>query len=118
MIGAGDKRELIRFERRAEQRGALGTREDLFWHPLGGDTPDRLASVRFGSSAERREAAVEQAVQAATFRVLADTLAEGVSAADHRIVWDGLAWDITGLARIRRPGKPPEIEFTATASRG
>lgn len=112
-IGAGQRRENITFQSTNEARDSLGVMADGTWADIG----TRLASVRFGSSGERREAAVEQATQAITFRVLADTLAETITAQD-RISWDGLAFDITGIARIRPPAGAAEIEFTATASRG
>lgn len=67
-----------------------------------------FAAVRYGTSAERREAAVEVGSQAATFRVLATTKTKAVTKGD-RISFDGSAWDIEGIAPIGRT----EIEFTA-----
>lgn len=74
-----------------------------------------FAGVRWGTSAERRTAAGEQAVQTATFRVLASMDARSVRVTD-RIVHDGLNWDVTGIAPIGGPA-PSEIEFTAVAGR-
>ena len=81
------------------------------------DAGGRLAKVLWGSSAERREAAVEGAVQSATFRVLADTLTRLVTT-EWQIACTRmgvtLTFDVTGFVPIGAE----EIEFTATASRG
>lgn len=112
-IGAGKRRELITFQRATVVQDAYG--EEV---PTWADIPNgsRLANVRFGTSAERREAAAEAASQVTTFRVLADSLAESITITD-RIRWDGLDWDITGIARIRPMAGAAEIELTAVASR-
>lgn len=67
-----------------------------------------FASVRFGTSAERRQSASEAGSQAATFRVLASAKTRDVTVRD-RISFAGSAWDIEGIAPIGRT----EIEFTA-----
>ncbi|WP_408585920.1 head-tail adaptor protein [Novosphingobium sp.] len=109
---AGQRNKAVVFERNSGGRSALGGKAQPNWQPLG---PARLAKVLYGSGAERRAAAGEQAVQAATVRVLADVLTRSVAVRD-RITFDGLAWDITGVALIGGP-VASEIEFTATASR-
>lgn len=68
-----------------------------------------FANVRFGTSAERRQAAAEQGSQAATFRVLATEKTRAVTKLD-RIGFEGSPWDIEGIVPIGRT----EIEFTAT----
>jgi len=107
---AGGRDKRITFERATTTRTALGGAGAPSWGILCA----RWAKVTYGNGAERRNAAVEQAVQPATFRVLADSETREVLATD-RIVFDGLAWDITSIAPI---GRPSEIEFTATASHG
>lgn len=113
MTPAGERDQRIRFERATVTRSALGGKAagSADWAALG----SRWAKLRWGSGAERRAAAVEQATQAATFRVLADSLTRTVTEQD-RIVHpqSGLTFDITGLAWIGRS----EIEFTGVAARG
>ena len=94
------------FERSAATQDAYGE-DQLGWSTWAA----AMASVRFGSSAERREAAAEQGSQAATFRVLATAKTRAVTVRD-RISFSGAAWDIEGIAPIGRS----EIEFTAVRS--
>jgi head-tail adaptor len=112
MIAIGKRDRVIAFERLTVSRTTLGGKPEAAgtWAELG----TRLASVLFGSGAERRAAAVEQAVQPATFRVLADELTTTITVKD-RITHLGLSWDIASITPIGR--RPDEIEFTATASR-
>lgn len=108
---AGDRNERITFQRAATTRGALGGKNAGAPASLG----TRWAKVLWGTGAERRAAAVEQGVQAATFRVLADSVTRGVLDTDSILhVRSGLTFDITGIAPIGRT----DIEFTGTASRG
>lgn len=67
------------------------------------------AAVLYGKGDERRQAAVEQGEQAATFRVLSNTNTRSVGVKD-RINHGGSYWDIVGIAPMNRA----EIEFTAT----
>ncbi|MDE8651886.1 head-tail adaptor protein [Novosphingobium album (ex Liu et al. 2023)] len=112
MTPAGKRFARIAFERATIVRSQLGTKGPKSWARIG--TP-RFAAVFFGAGSERRAAAVEQAVQVATFNVLADSLTRTITVED-RIIHDGLAWDITGIVPIGQG--PREIDFTATASRG
>lgn len=112
-IGAGKRREAIAFLRGIESRSSLGVVREGMPAVVG----TRFANVRFGSSAERREAAADSAVQAATFRTLRDALTATITA-EHKIRWDGLDWDITGIALVRPAVGAAELEFTATARRG
>lgn len=108
---AGERTEQVTFRRAATTRGALGGKNPGAAASLG----TRFAKVLWGSGAERRAAAAEQGVQAATFRVLADSVTRGVLATDSILhVRSGLTFDITGIAPIGRT----EIEFTGVASRG
>lgn len=112
MVPAGDRNQRMTFQRLVAGEDALGGDALEVWTTLFAC----FGLVRWGTSAERRAVAGEQAVQTATFRVLASLDARGVQVTD-RIVHDGLNWDITGIAPIGGPA-PREIEFTATASRG
>ena len=111
-VPAGQRNAAVQFQRNAAGRSALGGKAAENWQDLGAA---RLAKVLYGSGAERRAAAGEQAVQAATFRLLADSVTGTVTVRD-RISFDGLHWDITSVAPIGGPA-PREYEFTATASR-
>lgn len=111
MTPAGQRNTAVIFQRNGAGRTPMGGAAAPSWTTLG----TRLGKVLYGTGAERRGAAGEQAVQAATFRVLADALTKTITQKD-RIVLDGLAWDITSIAPIGAPA-PREIEFTAMASR-
>lgn len=103
MLGAGSRTEKIVFERATSATDDYGTEV-----PSWATWSSSFASVRYGTSAERRTAAAERASQAATFRVLATAKTKAVGVKD-RIQFDGAAWDIEGVAPIGRS----EIEFTA-----
>jgi head-tail adaptor len=103
----------ILFERNTAERTGLGGKALPDWEHVA----IRKAAVTWGSSAERRSAAVERAVQTATFRVRADAIALTINPRNHRIVLDGLAFDITGIVPIGAP-RPNELEITGMASRG
>lgn len=111
MTPAGQRNMRIAIERFTASEDDLGGGESGTWAAL----VTVWAKVLYGSGAERRAGAAEQAVQAATFRVLATTETRAVTVRD-RIQFDGIAWDVTGIAPIGGP-VPYEIEFTATASR-
>lgn len=92
-------------------KSALGPEKDAGWVLI----QKALAQVRFGSSAERREAGTEGAIQVATFRVPWSSALAGVVARD-RIAGAGGNWDITGFVPIG--GEAGEIEFTAVQAKG
>lgn len=108
---AGQLDKRISLERAGLIRSAAGPSKVGSWEALG----SRWAKVTYGSSAERREAGSERAVQVATFRCRADSLTRTIMVTD-RIVHAGASWDVTGIAPIGRG--PAELEFTATAARG
>lgn len=111
MDGIGRRDTRVTFMQPTKARGGLGVKTASYAHAGA-----RLAKVLWGSSAERREAATEGAVQTATFRVLADTLTRLVTAEwQIRCTRMGvtLTFDVTGFAPIGAD----EIEFTGTASR-
>lgn len=103
----------ISFEVNIAGRTGLGGRALPVWEHVA----TRKAAVTWGSSAERRSAAVEDAIQTATFRVRADAVALTINERDHRVVLNGLAFDITGIVPIGAP-RPNELEITGTASKG
>lgn len=68
------------------------------------------ALIFYGRGDERRQAAMEEASQAATFQVPSNSDTRGVEATD-RISFDGTAWDIQGKA-LDYPDRR-WVEFTA-----
>ena len=111
IMSAGKRDRRIDFQRAARGRDSVGVLIEGAWASIG----QRWAQVRYGSGAERREAAAERATQPATFRTLADGLTRTITQQD-RIIYDGLTYDIVGIAPIGMG--PTEIEFTAVALRG
>jgi len=114
MIGAGQRDKRIRFERAAAVAEPLGGTKPGDWEPL----EHAFAAVRYGNSAERRQAGQAGASQVATFRILATANTRSLTEAD-RIRFnpmggsceapDAPVWNITGGVAIGRG----EIEITA-----
>ncbi|WP_342248609.1 phage head completion protein [Sphingomonas sp. OTU376] len=112
MTAAGKRNRRIRFERKVDARTDEGVHEEQGWQKI----ESALARVFYGTGAERRNGAAEGATQVATFNVYSTTKLRGVTVADCRIFDMDYKqpWDITAVA----PGKPGELEFTATQVRG
>ena len=92
---------------------------DEYNEPVGSwDAPTELgaalAKVFRGRGSERREAAMEQGQQTATFQVPATNRTRSVTLQD-RIFAEQSAWDIEDIA-IDTP-KRGSVEFTATRAR-
>lgn len=111
MLRAGKKQFRIIFQRATSGTSALGVETDLPW----ADIEPAMAGISWGSSAERREGAAENASQTGTFRVNSTIAVRTVTPRD-RILYDGAGWDITSIAPVGDLHR--EIEFTATRSRG
>lgn len=99
---AGRRDTLITFQRLSASQNEYGE-EVGSWASLG----QEWAAVIWGRGDERRQAAVEQNNQAATFQVLSNETTRAVDVKD-RIVSAG-NWDIVGIASPRRG----ELEFSA-----
>lgn len=69
------------------------------------------ARVIYGRGNERREAAAERSEMPITFVMLANSNSRTITARD-RIQYDGLVWNIEGVAPVTRG----EIEITAVAA--
>lgn len=80
------------------------------WAALG----QEWAAVYYGRGDERRQAAMEQGSQAATFGMISNTLTRSLTLKD-RLQFDGSEWDITSVA-LDTP-KRGELEVTAVRSR-
>lgn len=103
---AGRRDRLITLQGYTTTQDAAGE-ETQTWADLGTE----WAAVFYGKGDERRQAAMEQGEQAATFQVLSNEITRAVSIRD-RIVLDGDNWDVIGIAPMNRA----EVEFTATRS--
>jgi head-tail adaptor len=106
-VTAGARDTLIAFDRATVTQDAAGE-EVSTWASLG----EEWSFVNWGRGDERRQAAMEQGEQAATFTVLSNPMTDAVGLKD-RIVLDGAAYDITS----NEPGKKRgERDITATRS--
>lgn len=103
---AGRRDTLIEFQGATAVQDEYGE-ETQTWDSLG----YAWAAVFYGRGDERRQAAMEQGQQAATFQVLDNVVTRSASIRD-RIVLGEDNWDIVGIA----PETPRRglIEFTAT----
>lgn len=101
----------IVFERAVTGTDGRGTERPLDWGRIVG----AWAKVLNGTGAERRQAAAEEAVQTAIFRVLRTPSIGEVTERDT-IVARGTRWAIRGIAP--RPGLDAEIEFACAVHRG
>lgn len=110
MLSRGRRDTPIRFEQAMVATGGMGTEDAAAWTPFA----KAIASVRYGSSAERRDGAASGALQVATFRVDATARTRAVQIAHFRIVSALGNWNITGAVPVGRA----EIEFTAVLARG
>lgn len=110
---AGRRHHSITFQRLSATEDALGGTDGSAWSNMFASA--RPAAVFYGTGAERRAAAAEQAAQAATFNVLADSETRTVNVKD-RVIFNGAAWDITAVTPIGGP-VAAEIDFTATTKR-
>jgi len=107
-VKAGNRDKRITFER-------FTTTENQYGEMVESETPTtfkRWAQVWMGKGSERREAAMEQGSQVATFGLLMDSDTRAVTLKD-RIAYAGSAWDIEGIA----PDTPNRGEMEITAVR-
>ena len=105
---AGRRSALVTLQRYTAAQDDYGE-EVQSWADYGTE----WAAVFYGKGDERRQAAMQQGEQAATFQMLSNSLTRAVSLKE-RIVLNGDSWDIKSIS----PDTPKrgEIEFTATRS--
>ena len=96
---AGNRDTLITFQRATTTQDDYGE-EVSTWGNLGTEWAD----VNWGRGDERRQAAMEQGSQSATFNVLDNPMTRTVSLKD-RIVLDGQNWDITSNVPAKKRGE-------------
>lgn len=98
-MSAGNRDTLITFETASVEQDDYGE-EVSTWATLGTEWAD----VNWGRGDERRQAAMEQGSQSATFNVLENSITRAVSVKD-RIVLDAQNWDITSSVPGKRRGE-------------
>lgn len=105
---AGKRDQLVTLHRYTATQDDYGE-ETQAWAPIG----QEWAAIYWGRGDERRQAAMEQGAQPATFNLLSNTLTRSLTLRD-RIAGDAGEFDIVGIA----PDFPKrgEIEVTATRS--
>jgi SPP1 family predicted phage head-tail adaptor len=108
MIPAGERTTVAAFEHATASADEYGG-ETLTW----GHLATVAAKVLYGTGAERRQAAQEEAQQAATVLVNWTPTLSAVVAKD-RVSFDGFAWDITSPPA--RVGLNDELHFTVVRS--
>lgn len=101
---AGRRDRLVTLQHYTTTQDSYGG-ETQTWADLGTE----WAAVFYGKGDERRQAAMQEGEQAATFQVLSNIITRAVTLKD-RIVLDGDNWNIVGIAPMGRAA----IEFTAT----
>jgi head-tail adaptor len=95
-MAATARTELIVIERSTPTEDNYGG-QTLVWATYA----TRRARVRFGTAQEKREAAQEGGVQAATFECVRSSTLDAVTLKD-RISYLGSIWDITEVAPLDR----------------
>lgn len=110
---AGRRDQLVTLQSYTTTQDDYGE-EVQVWGPLGGgaEPVKEWAAIFYGRGDERRQAAMEQGSQAATFQMLANLTTLDLTIRD-RIVHDGVNWDIQGLS----PNTPKRGLIEATATR-
>jgi head-tail adaptor len=108
ITATGKRDKLVVFQRATGAQDAYGE-PILTWAEIG----RAFALVMHGRGSERRQAAMEQGDQPATFRVLSSALTRGLTLRD-RIVFEGRPWDIRGVV-ADSPARG-EVEITAVSS--
>lgn len=105
---AGRRDQIVTFQRATTSQDDYGEETET-WAEL----TQEWAAVFYGRGDERRQAAMEQGQQAATFQVLSNEDTRSIALTD-RLVLDGWIWDIVGIS----PETPKRglIEVTATAT--
>lgn len=103
MTRIGRRDQLVTLERYTTSQDSYGE-DQQDWAPIG----QEWAAVFYGRGDERRQAAMEQGSQAATFKLLSNTLTRSLTLTD-RIVHEGANWDIQQIAPMERG----YIEITA-----
>jgi SPP1 family predicted phage head-tail adaptor len=103
---AGKRDRIIAIERAAVNQNEYGEEIETWAEAF-----KEWARVFYGKGNERREAAADRSEMSITFLVLANSNSRTITAR-NRIRYDGLIWNIEGVAPVTRG----EIEITAVAA--
>lgn len=106
-VTAGRRDKLVTLERFTSTQNSYGEEVET-WAAIG----QEKVAIYYGSGSERRQAAMEQGSQTATFEMLSNTRTRGLTIRD-RIVHEGNNWDIIELA----PDTPRRGMVRAVATR-
>jgi head-tail adaptor len=106
MLATGKRDRRVVFYPRTVTEDAAGLEIETDGTPV-----PAFAMVRFGTGAERREAAAAGSHKTATFRVLSTLALRGASER-WQIAFMGVRWGINDISPVG--GEASEIEFTAT----
>lgn len=107
MTDPGQRPHLVLVQRRGAEVDDGYTKQPGGWDPY----TRGYARIRYGTAAERREAAQDAATQAATFEFDWSPKLAAVLPSDRLVVF-GTAWDITSAVVI---GMQEEVHITAIA---
>jgi head-tail adaptor len=112
-VTAGRRDQLVTLETATTAQDDYGE-EISTWGPIGGGTnpTQEWVAVYYGKGDERRQAAMEQGAQPATFEMLSNATTRALTLKD-RITLDGAAWNIQGIA----PDTPQRGTIAITATR-
>jgi len=105
-MSAGHRDRIIAIERAAVNQNEYGEEIETW-----AEVFKEWARVFYGKGNERREAAANRSEMSITFLVLANSNSRTITAR-NRIRYDGLIWNIEGVAPVTRG----EIEITAVAA--
>lgn len=105
-VEAGKRDRLVTIERAAVTQNDFGEEIETWSEAF-----KEWARVFYGRGNERREAAADRAEMPITFAVLSNSNSRTITAVD-RIRFDGLIWNIEGVAPVSRR----DIEITAVAA--
>lgn len=103
-MSAGRRNQLVTLQRYTASQDQYGEEVQQVWANLGTE----WVAVFYGRGDERRQAAMEQGSQAATFQMLSNETTRALTIRD-RIVLGSDNWDVVSLVAPRRG----EIEVTA-----
>lgn len=101
MTPAGQRDKRVTIERFTSTRDEYNEPVEQ-WSVVG----TRWTAIFYGKGEERRQAAVEEGKQSASFVMLADSITKTISVRD-RLFYAGDAWDIVSVSPVGRA----EIEF-------
>ncbi len=105
-MNAGERDRLISIERAAITQDGFGEEIETWAEAF-----KEWARPFYGRGNERREAAADRSEMPITFSVLLNSNSRTITARD-RIRFDGLIWNIEGVAPVTRG----EVEITAVAA--